>query len=76
MNEYDEVELMVDQPQWELLAGARGAVVDLVPDEDVVAVEFYRPNEENVVHLAPIRFLRVTDRYETPPLTKMTVPRR
>lgn len=68
MNEYDEVELVVDQPQWELLAGARGAVVDAVPGEDFVAVGFYRPDEENVVHFVPIRLLRVTDRYVMPTL--------
>jgi len=51
------------------LAGARGAVVDAVADEDFVAVEFYGPNEENDVHLVPIRLLRVTDRYVMPTLS-------
>ncbi len=74
MNEYDEVELIVDQPQWDLLTGARGAVVDAVPGEDVVAVEFYRPDEENVVHFVPIRHLRVTDRYAMSTLAKTTAP--
>ncbi len=63
MNEYDEVKLVADQPQWGLLAGARGAVVEAAPGEDFVAVEFYGPNEENDVHLVPIRLLRVTDRF-------------
>ena len=63
MNEYDEVELIADQPQWDLQAGARGTIVDAGSDEDFVAVEFFRPDEMNDVHLVPIRLLRVTDRY-------------
>lgn len=66
MNEYDEVALIADQPQWNLRAGALGAVVDAVPGEDVVAVEFYGPDEENAVHLVPVGLLRVTDRYPAP----------
>lgn len=72
MNEYDEVELVIDQSQWDLCAGARGAVVDAEPGEDVVAVEFYRPDEENVVHLVPVRHLRVTDRYVPSKVAKMS----
>jgi len=76
MNEYDEVELIVDQPQWGLSAGARGAVVDAVPGEDFVAVEFFRPNEENDVHLVSRHLLRVTDRYAPSTLVKTTAPQR
>jgi hypothetical protein len=63
MNEYDEVELMADHPEWNLPAGARGAVVDIVPGEDFVTVEFSGPNGENTVHFVPLTALRVTDRY-------------
>lgn len=73
MNEYDEVGLIMDQPQWNLRAGARGAVVDAVPGEDVVAVEFYGPDEENAVHLVPADLLRVTDRYAAPAPTGTAV---
>ena len=76
MNEYDEVELMVDQPQWGLLAGARGAVVDVGSGDDVVAVEFYQPDEENIVHLVSSHLLRVTDHYAPSVLVKTTAPQR
>lgn len=76
MKEYDEVELIVDQPHWELSAGARGAVVDAVPGEDFVAVEFFQPNEENVVHLVSIHLLRVTDHYAPSALIKATASQR
>ena len=72
MNEYDEVELVIDQLHWDLFAGARGAVVDTVPGEDVVAVEFYRADEENVVHLVPVRLLRVTGRYVPSKVAKIS----
>ena len=73
MNEYDAVELTVDQPDWT----AKSAVVDQVAGEDVVSVEFfYRPNEESVVHLTPLRLLRVTDRYVPSPLTETAAPHR
>lgn len=61
MTEYDEVELIADQPQWQMLAGAQGAVVDAMPGENVVSIEFYGPDEENTVHLVPVDVLRVTD---------------
>ena len=61
MNEYDEVELTTDQPEWNLPAGARGAVVDVVPGEDFLTVEFFGSNGENTVHLVPLATLRVTD---------------
>ena len=66
MNEYDEVELIMDRPEWNLPAGTRGAVVDIVPGEDFVTVEFAGPHGENVVHLVPLTALRVTDRYKLP----------
>lgn len=62
MNAYDEVELTKDCRMWGLHAGARGAIVDAVPGEDFVAVEFYGPNGEHAVHLVRIALLRVTDR--------------
>jgi hypothetical protein len=73
MNEYDEVELIADQPQWNLRAGALGAVVDAVPGADFVTVEFYGPNEENAVHLVPVDLVRVTDRYAAPAPTGTAV---
>lgn len=66
MNEYDEVELTTDRPEWNLSAGTRGAVVDIVPGEDFVTVEFSGLNGENAVHLVPLTALRVTDRYGVP----------
>lgn len=74
MNEYDEVELTTDRPEWSLPAGARGTVVDTVADEDFVTVEFSGLNGENAVHLVPRIALRVTDRYEVPapPVTTYT----
>lgn len=66
MIEYDEVELTVDHPEWNLRAGARGAVVGIVPGEDFVTVEFSGPNDENAVHLVPRTAFRVTDRSVVP----------
>lgn len=66
MNEYDEVELTTDRPEWNLPTGTRGVVVDIVPGEDFVTVEFFGLRGENVVHLVPRAALRVTDRYVAP----------
>jgi len=66
MNEYDEVELTTDRSEWNLPAGTRGTVVDVVPGKDVVIVEFSVPHGENVVHLVPRTALRVTDQYVAP----------
>ncbi len=64
MNEYDEVELREAHPEWALIAGARGTVIDVHGAErGFVTVEFYGPDEENEVHLVPIAALRVTDVY-------------
>lgn len=74
MNEYDEVELTTDRPEWNLPAGACRAVVDIVADEEFVAVEFSGTNGENAVHLVPRTALRVTDRYGTPAASVIAHP--
>ncbi len=67
MNEYDEVELTEDAPDWRLRAGSRGVIVDthaLVRGN--VTVEFCEQDGEIEVHLVPVAMLRVTDSYVAP----------
>jgi len=49
--------------------------VDLLGD-DVDAVEFYQPDEENIVHLVSSHLLRVTDHCVPSALVKTTAPQR
>jgi hypothetical protein len=65
--EYDEVELLTDRPDWNLNRGVRGVVVDVIAGEDFVTVEFFDGDETIGVHLVPLALLRVTARYARSP---------